>query len=91
MSNNKLSEIVSSYLTNNNTNPRKLAKEIGKQLGVPNAINYNTIYFWSKGLTKNPYKAALALPLLREHGDEKLSALADAILKELETTQPVQG
>ena len=80
-----ISEIVSSYLSNNNTNPRQLAKKINAQVGIPKAINYNTIYYWSKGRTVNPYSASVLLSLLRERGDENLSALADSILKELET------
>lgn len=80
---NKLQEIVSTYLTNHETNPRRLAKKINTQVGIPKAINYNTIYYWSKGLTKKPYSATVVLPLLRERGDDSLRELADAILKEL--------
>jgi hypothetical protein len=91
MSNNKLSDIITSYLEVNHTNPRQLAKKINAQVGMPNAINYNTIYYWSKGRTQNPYSASVVLPLLRERGDDSLRELADAILKELENGQPVQG
>ena len=90
MSNN-LSDIVSSYLAANRISTRRLAKKINDQIGMPNAINYNTIYYWSKGLTRNPYSASVVLPLLRERGDDSLSALADSILKELQLDQPVQS
>ena len=89
--NNKLSDILTSYFKVHRTNPRQLAKKINAQVGMPNAINYNTIYYWSKGRTQNPYSASVVLPLLLERGDKDLRELADAIIKELQTSQPVQS
>ncbi len=89
--NKKLSEVVTSYLDDNKTNPRQLAKEIGTRLGMPDAINYNTIRNWSKGEVSNPYKAAVFLPLLQERGGSRLGTLAGEIMTILEISQPVQS
>lgn len=89
--NKELSKVVTSYLDENKTNPRQLAKEIGAELGMPDAINYNTIRNWSKGHVSNPYKAAVVLPLLKERGGSSLGMLAGEIMTILDISQPVQS
>jgi hypothetical protein len=91
MTNNlRISRAVTSYLDDNNTNPRQAARDINDQIGIPNAISYNTIRNWSKGCVSNPYSASPILLLLRERGAPELMALAETLIDILEIRQPVQ-
>lgn len=81
-------ELVKTYLKDNKLSYRGMAAEISNQLGVPEAISYNTIYLWIKGShTPRP----TLFQLLSKQGTGALRELAQEILKELENGQPVQG
>ncbi len=89
--NQELANEVTSYFDDNNTNPRRTAKDIDKVLGYPNSISYNTLYQWGKGERSRPTSANLLLPLLYERADGPLKELAFNLMNILEINQPVQG
>ena len=89
--NHRISKAVTSYLNKTGSNPRQAARDINDQIGIPKAINYNTIRNWGKGCVSNPYSASPILLLLRDRGDPELSALAETLIEILEIGQPVQS
>ncbi len=80
-------ELISNYLDDNNLSYRAMAAKISWQLGIPNAITDQAIYLWAKGANK---PRPTLMQLLSKQGNGSLKALADEILKELES-QPVQS
>ncbi len=76
-----ISELVSTYLEDHNLSYRAMAEKISQQLGVPNAITYQSIMNWSTGL--NTPRPTL-LMLMSKHCNGSLKELADQVLKELD-------
>lgn len=73
-------ELVRNYLKDNDLSYRELADEISNQLGVAEAITYNSIYLWARGSNK---PRPTLMSLLYQQGHGSLKDLAFSILKEL--------
>lgn len=82
-----ISELIQNYLKDNDLSYREMADKISHQLGVPDAITYNSIYLWARGSNK---PRPTLMQLLSKQGTGSLKELAGEILKELES-QPVQS
>ena len=67
---------------------REMADDISRQLGVPDAITYNSINLWEKDHNK---PRPTLMHLIFKHCTGDLKELARDILKELEDGQPVQS
>ncbi len=78
--NNRISKLVTSYLIDNDLSNRGASKQISTQLGIPDAISYNTIRNIRMGQNPRP----TIWRLLAQQGTGSLKELAEAILLELE-------
>jgi hypothetical protein len=77
--------LLENYLKDNdNMSYREFADEISNQLGIPEAISYNSIYYWIKGANK-PRPTLMNLLVKQGHGP--LKELASEILKELKNSE----
>ena len=83
-----ISELITNYLEENKLSYRKMAAEISQQLGVPNAVTYQSISNWATGAFK-PHPPLMLL--LSKHGTGSMRELAQEVMKVLENEPVVQG
>jgi len=74
-------DLIRNYRKDNDTSYRGIANEISHQLGVPDAITYNSIYLWERGSNK---PRPTLMRLLAQQGTGSLKELAQSILNELD-------
>ena len=85
--NEKISELVTSYIETNNLSNRRLAQEINDQLGI-DAITYGAVRYWRVGETK-PLPALIEI--LYQRADEPTKGFALDLLKVLKPDEYDNG